>query len=219
MQCWGRISLEILFPFLLHTNGTHRGVAIGAGFEVFADVAGAVREGGGDLFVYAVDAGGVGVYFEEMPVGIAGGDAAFGVFDLAADGACRPCVLAFVVGVDAPMDGDLAALAEVEEQQRWFDGQNLLFQGGCGRAVGDGKSGSGTVGVGGCGITLDALGVIPCQRDGRAERRVLRCRGGFCGGLCRFIVGEGRGRRIGCRGHSADVDAVESVACAVADHP
>ena len=62
---WFSLYVFLVFFFLLHgllyADGAGNGVAVGAVFDAFADVAGAVGEGGGGGFVYGVEHGGLGV--------------------------------------------------------------------------------------------------------------------------------------------------------------
>ena len=69
----------------LDADGAGGGGAEGAVFEGFAEVAGAVGEGGGLVFFDGVDQGGFGVHAEVNPAGLVLGDAAAGRLNLAAE--------------------------------------------------------------------------------------------------------------------------------------
>ena len=112
---------------------------MGSEFQVFADVSGPVGVGCWFVFLYDVGEGRLGVGFEYGPLGFGGGESAPVDLDLASHDAFGFAVVALVLGVGSPMDGDLLADAEIELDGRRCNAQDVVVAGFRGLVVGYGQ--------------------------------------------------------------------------------
>ena len=134
--------------------------------------------------------GGIGVESEADPSGFFLGYGAFGVLYFAAHDAVGLGVLVFVAGVGSPVDGDLVAYAEIEEELRGDKCCDRIERRGRMDGVGDGDPGGGAFDVGHAEVVLELLGVVAGEGDGVADHHVLVDGRGPGGRLREQVVAE-----------------------------